>query len=160
MGDLQLVRTVDLMQACEGSQAEDRTSVRISPRPMLKARVGQVQSPLVRAFASPQRDQERKEALPLPLRVLAAWDAKSAPPTAPPACGLRWDPSSWQHTPTCDLVTFNALKSAKSASLSMRCVAHAGLPKLQNCDSPGPAPFSALQAEMRNPPGCFDGFAA
>ena len=64
VGELQLVHIVDLMHACDSSKAEDRTSVRISPKPMLKAlswlaRTGQIHSlttslsnPLVRAFAS------------------------------------------------------------------------------------------------------------
>ena len=76
------------MHACDSSKAEDRTSVRISPKPMLKAllwlaRIGQIHSlmapltnPLVRAFASPQHSHEHKEALPLPLGVLAAWEQK------------------------------------------------------------------------------------
>ena len=37
VGDLQLVQVVDLMHACDTSNTEDRTSVRISPKPMLKA---------------------------------------------------------------------------------------------------------------------------
>ena len=76
------------MHACDTSKTEDCTSVRISPKPMLKAlswlaRIGQIHSliapltnPLVRAFASPQQNRERKEALPLPLAVLAAWEQK------------------------------------------------------------------------------------
>ena len=76
------------MHACDTSKTEDRTSVRISPKPMLKAlswlaRIGQIHSliaplanPLVRAFASPQQNRERKEALPLILAVLAAWEQK------------------------------------------------------------------------------------
>ena len=79
IGDLPMVRIVDLMHACDTSHTEDRTSVRISPKPMLKvARIGQIHSltaplanQLVRAFASPQQNQKRKEALPLPLAVLA-----------------------------------------------------------------------------------------
>ena len=59
-----------------------------APRPMLKAlswlaRIGQIESlasllsnPLARAFASPQQPQERKEALPLPLAILASWERK------------------------------------------------------------------------------------
>ena len=64
------------------------SSVRIAPRPMLKALswlalIGQIESlasllsnPLARAFASPQQSQERKEALPLPLAILASWERK------------------------------------------------------------------------------------
>ena len=78
VGNLLLVHLVDLLHACENSKLEDRSSVRIAPRPMLKAlswlaRIGQVESlasllsnPLAKAFASPQQPQERKEALPLP----------------------------------------------------------------------------------------------
>ena len=88
VGDLLLVRLVDLLHACENSKLEDRSSVRIAPRPMLKAlswlaRIGQIESlasllsnPLARAFASPQQPQERKEALPLPLAILASWERK------------------------------------------------------------------------------------
>ena len=87
VGDLQLVHIVDLMHACDTSHTEDRTSVRISPKPMLKAlswlaRIGQIHSliaplanQLVRA-SSPQQNRERKEALPLPLAVFAAWEQK------------------------------------------------------------------------------------
>ena len=79
VGDLQLVRIVNLMHACDTSHTEDRTSVRISPKPMLKAlswlaRVGQIHSLI--APPSPQQNRERKEALPLPLAVLAAWEQK------------------------------------------------------------------------------------
>ena len=87
VGELQLVHLVDLLHACESSHDEDRQS-RIAPRSMLKAlswlgRVGQVQSltellanPLARAFAFPRQPQERREALPLPLGVIAAWESK------------------------------------------------------------------------------------
>ena len=79
---------VDLVRACENSRLEDRSSVRIAPRPMLKAlswlaRIGQIEplasllsNPLAKAFASPQQPQERKEALPLPLAILASWERK------------------------------------------------------------------------------------
>ena len=47
------------------------------------ARIGQIKSlasllsnPLAGAFASPQQPQERKEALPLPLAILASWERK------------------------------------------------------------------------------------
>ena len=88
VGDLLLVHLVDLLHACENSKLEDRSSVRIAPRPMLKAlswlaRIGQIESlasllsnPLAKAFASPQQPQERKEALPLPLAILASWERK------------------------------------------------------------------------------------
>ena len=88
VGDLLLVHLVDLLRACESSKLEDRSSVRVAPRPMLKAlswlaRIGQIESlaslhsnPLARAFASPQQPQERKEALPLPLAILASWERK------------------------------------------------------------------------------------
>ena len=36
VGDLQLVHMVDLTHACDGSRAEDRTSVRISPAELLE----------------------------------------------------------------------------------------------------------------------------
>ena len=86
--NLLLVHLVDLLHACENSKLEDRSSVRIAPRPMLKAlswlaRINQIESlasllsnPLAKAFASPQRPQERKEALPLPLAILASWERK------------------------------------------------------------------------------------
>ena len=88
VGDLLLVHLVDLLHACENSKLEDRSSVRMAPRPMLKAlswlaRIGQIESlasllsnPLAKAFASPQQPQERKEALPLPLAILASWERK------------------------------------------------------------------------------------
>ena len=87
MENLLLVHLVDLLHACENSKLEDRSSVRIAPRPMLKAlswlaRIGQIESlasllsnPLAN-FASPQHPQERKEALPLPLAILASWERK------------------------------------------------------------------------------------
>ena len=72
----QLVHIVDLMHACDSSKAEDRTSVRISPQAYAQgsfvARPDPLTNPLVRAFASPQHNHERKEAL----GVLAAWEQK------------------------------------------------------------------------------------
>ena len=167
VGDLQLVHMVGLMQACEGSRAEDRTSVRISPRPMLKAlswlaRVGQIQSltaplanPLVRAFASPQRNQERKEALPLPSGVLAAWERKECSADCTPSLQIALGSFLLAaHTS----MRFGDIQRIKVREISFTQHALCGscwLPKLQNWDCPGPAPFSASQAEVRNPPGCF-----
>ena len=81
--DILLEHVADFMHACACS--EDRQSVRMLPRAMLKAlswlaRIGQIDilaalttNQLVKALASPQQPQERKEP---PLGVLAAWETQ------------------------------------------------------------------------------------
>ena len=75
----------DFLHACENSLEEDREVCKIGPRPILKAlswlsRIAEVpalqpimQASLIRAFLT-QPTTDRKEALPLPMAVVVAWE--------------------------------------------------------------------------------------
>ena len=79
------------------SQAEDRTALKCSAIMMSKAlswfaRIGQISSlldsPLIKSFAYNPKPHDRREALPLPLAILAAWEERIVSPSCTPAVGL------------------------------------------------------------------------
>ena len=66
------------------------------------ARIGQISSlldlmgsPLIKSYNPKPHD--RREALPLPLAILAAWEEHIASPTCTPAVGLL-QPKIWRHS--------------------------------------------------------------
>ena len=84
----------DFLHACENSLEEDREVCKIGPRPILKAlswlgRHAEVpalqplmQAGLIRAFLT-QPTTDRKEALPLPMAVVVAWERYICSPHCP-----------------------------------------------------------------------------
>ena len=86
--------------ACQDSQQEDRQAFKCKPQAALKAlswfhRKGQIASlshlclnPLVQAFSKEDGPSDRREAMPLPLAVIVAWETKIREPTCPPALAL------------------------------------------------------------------------
>ena len=97
---LTLAHLSDFIAGCHVSQAEDRTALKCSAIMMSKAlswfaRIGQVPSlldlmgsPLIKSFAYNPKPHDRREALPLPLAMLAAWEEHIVSPACTPAVGL------------------------------------------------------------------------
>ena len=97
---LTLAHLSDFIAGCHVSQAEDRTALKCSAIMMSKAlswfaRIGQISSlldlmgsPLIKSFAYNPKPHDRREALPLPLAILAAWEEHIVSPTCTPAVGL------------------------------------------------------------------------
>ena len=97
---LTLAHLSDFIAGCHVSQAEDRTALKCSAIMMSKAlswfaRIGQVSSlldlmgsPLIKSFAYNPKPHDRREALPLPLAILAAWEEHIVSPACTPAVGL------------------------------------------------------------------------
>ena len=90
----------DFLQVCQSSQEEDRPALKCSPKQAVKAlswlaRTAQIadlatllSNTLIRSFSLPCAPQERKEALPLPLATLVAWEQKLLQPDCPASLGL------------------------------------------------------------------------
>ena len=97
---LSLPQLADFLQACQSSQEEDRPALKCSPKQAVKAlswlaRTAQIadlatllSNTLIRSFSLPCAPQERKEALPLPLATLVAWEQKLLQPDCPASLGL------------------------------------------------------------------------
>ena len=97
---LTLAHLSDFIAGCHVSQAEDRTALKCSAVMMSKAlswfaRIAQISSlldlmssPLIKSFAYSPKPHDRREALPLPLAILAAWEEHIVSPTCTPAVGL------------------------------------------------------------------------
>ena len=97
---LTLPQFLDYLWACQDSQQEDRQAFKCKPQAALKAlswfhKKGQIASlshlclnPLVQAFSKEDGPSDRREAMPLPLAVLVAWETKIREPTCPPALAL------------------------------------------------------------------------
>ena len=97
---LTLPQFLDYLWACQDSQQEDRQAFKCKPQAALKAlswfhKKGQIASlshlclnPLVQAFSKEDGPSDRREAMPLPLAVLVAWETKIREPTCPPALPL------------------------------------------------------------------------
>ena len=89
-----------LSLAHQASVQEDRFALKCSPLLMCKAlswlaHIGQIRgladlmvNPLVRALSSTPAPHDRREALPLPLAILAAWESHIVSRLCPPAVGL------------------------------------------------------------------------
>ena len=103
VGDLMrltLAHLSDFIAGCHVSQAEDRTALKCSAIMMSKAlswfaRIGQIPSlqdlmgsPLIKSFAYNPKPHDRREALPLLLAILAAWEEHIVSPACAPAVGL------------------------------------------------------------------------
>ena len=98
--NMSLAQFTDFLWACKDSQEEDRHAFKCSPKTALKAlswfhKIGQIEAlsllcvnPLTRAFVKPDGPTDRKEAIPLPLAVLAAWEAKLLDPNCPTALAI------------------------------------------------------------------------
>ena len=94
IASLDVAFLADFLHACENSLEEDREVCKIGPRPILKAlswlsRTAEVpalqpilQASLIRAFLT-QPTTDRKEALPLPLAVVVAWERYVCSPHCP-----------------------------------------------------------------------------
>ena len=97
---LSLPQLADFLQVCQSSQEEDRPALKCSPKQAVKAlswlaRTAQIadlatllSNTLIRSFSLPCAPQERKEALPLPLATLVAWEQKLLQPDCPASLGL------------------------------------------------------------------------
>ena len=90
---LPLPQLADFLQVCQSSQEEDRPALKCSPKRL--ARTAQIadlatllSNTLIRSFSLPCAPQERKEALPLPLATLVAWEQKLLQPDCPASLGL------------------------------------------------------------------------
>ena len=93
VADLTLAELTDYLFAIQTGQEEDRSSNQTCPRTMLKAlswlqKVAQLEplrpllhNPVVIAFHSDSKPTDRREAMPLPLAVIAAWEAQICNPT-------------------------------------------------------------------------------
>ena len=89
---LTLPQFLDYLWACQDSQQEDRQAFKCKPQAALKAlswfhKKGQIASlshlclnPLVQAFSKEDGPSDRREAMPLPLAVLVAWETKIREP--------------------------------------------------------------------------------
>ena len=94
IASLDVAFLADFLHACENSLEEDREVCKIGPRPILKAlswlsRIAEVpalqpimQASLIRAFLT-QPTTDRKEALPLPMAVVVAWEKYICSPHCP-----------------------------------------------------------------------------
>ena len=101
---LTLAHLSDFIAGCHVSQAEDRTALKCSAIMMSKAlswfaHIGQISSlldlmgsPLIKSFAYNPKPHDRREALPLPLAILAAWEQHIFSPTCTPAVALLLSP--------------------------------------------------------------------
>ena len=119
LNHMSLAQFTDFLWACKDSQEEDRHAFKCSPSTALKAlswfhKIGQIEAlsllcinPLTRAFVKPDGPTDRKEAIPLPLAVLAAWEVKLLDPNCPTALAILLgaflshrllQPSFWRHT--------------------------------------------------------------
>ena len=95
-----LAKLVDFLFSCSAGQREDRTANICGPRPMLKAlswlqRHAQIpalapiiQNPLVLAFHASEGPVDRREAIPIPLAVIASWERCVCHDSAPDALRL------------------------------------------------------------------------
>ena len=105
-------------------------------------------NPHTKAFASPQRPQERKEALPLPLGVRAAWERKVCENDCPP--GLCIVLGAFLLA-TRNSVRFGDIQRINVVPLSLTaralCVVRAGLRKPQNSGNHSHAPSTDSQEE-------------
>ena len=93
IADLTLAELTDYLFAVQNGQEEDRSSNQTCPRTMLKAlswlqKVAQLEplrpllhNPVVMAFHSDSKPTDRREAMPLPLAVIAAWEAHVCNPS-------------------------------------------------------------------------------
>ena len=100
LNHMSLAQFTDFLWACKDSQEEDRHAFKCSPSTALKAlswfhKIGQIEAlsllcinPLTRAFVKPDGPTDRKEAIPLPLAVLAAWEVKLLDPNCPTALAI------------------------------------------------------------------------
>ena len=91
--DLTLAELTDYLFAVQYGQEEDRSSNQTCPRTMLKAlswlqKVAQLEplrpllhNPVVMAFHSDSKPTDRREAMPLPLAVIAAWETHVCNPS-------------------------------------------------------------------------------
>ena len=102
-GDLEsmtLAKLVDFLFSCSAGQREDRTANICGPRPMLKARswvqrhaqipalAPIIQNLLVLAFHASEGPVDRREAIPIPLTVIASWERCVCHDSAPDALRL------------------------------------------------------------------------
>ena len=97
---LTLSNITDYLLACAASTDEDRSANRVGPRPMLKAiswlqRQAQIpalgpllMNPLVQAFHALIGPADRREAMPIPLALIAAWERGVCAPHTPAAVKL------------------------------------------------------------------------
>ena len=100
LASLTLPQFLDFLWACQDSQQEDRQAFKCKPQAALKAsswfhKKGQIASlshlclnPLVQAFSKEDGPSDRREAMPLPLAIIVAWETKIREPTCPPALAL------------------------------------------------------------------------
>ena len=92
-----LALMVDLLHECKEGSQQDRGVHKCTPALMIRAigwlaRHAQIQNlpalmsnPLIQAFGKPEGPRDRREALPLPLSTIAAWEAKIREPSTPHA---------------------------------------------------------------------------
>ena len=85
--DLTLAELTDYLFAVQTGQEEDRSSNQTCPRSWLQ-KVAQLEplrpllhNPVVMAFHSDSKPTDRREAMPLPLAVIAAWEAQVCNPS-------------------------------------------------------------------------------
>ena len=137
---LTLAKLVDFLLSCSAGQREDRTANICGPRPMLKALswlqkhaqihtlAPMIQNPLILAFHATEGPVDRREAIPVPLAVIASWERCVCHDSAPDAlrlflgglllaahASLRFgDLQRIQATRLC--LTANALRGLRSAT--------------------------------------------
>ena len=89
-----LALMVDLLHECKEGSQQDRGVHKCTPALMIRAIgwLAQVQNlpalmsnPLIQAFGKPEGPRDRREALPLPLSTIAAWEEKIREPSTPHA---------------------------------------------------------------------------
>ena len=100
VGTLTLAALADYLQACAESHKQDRTSCKLAPKQALKAlswlaRIAELPClkdllgrPLIAAFRTDSEFKDRKEALPLPLAALCAWERALSDTSCPTQLAL------------------------------------------------------------------------
>ena len=100
VGTLTLAALADYLQACAESHKQDRTSCKLAPKQALKAlswlaRIAELPClkdllarPLIAAFRTDSDFKDRKEALPLPLAALCAWERALSDTSCPTQLAL------------------------------------------------------------------------
>ena len=154
---LTLAHLSDFIAGCHVSQAEDRTALKCSAIMMSKAlswfaRIGQISSlsdlmgsPLIKSFAYNPKPHDRREALPLPLAILAAWEEHIVSPACTPAVGLLL--GALLLCAHCSL-RFGDIQRIKPSALSLSAQALRGLCWATKTTSQG-QPFACLPFGFR-----------
>ena len=100
IASLSLAALADYLQACSELYLQDRSSCKLAPKQALKAlswlsRIAEIPClkdllcrPLIAAFRVDGHFKDRKEALPLPLAALCAWERALCDPSCPTQLAL------------------------------------------------------------------------